>query len=116
MIFCVPTLTYALAVTCTVEGRIVTVKGKKGTIKKDFSHLACELKKLKQDNDKRTGNFVRIRMWFGSKKSSASVITVRALIKNMFTGVVEVSLPLSPVQSNLGRPSKTARSPTSFPI
>ena len=67
------------------------VKGKRGTITKDFSHLACELKKMKQDTPKRKGTFIRIRIWFGGYKQACAVNTLKSLIGSMITGVREVS-------------------------
>ena len=62
----------------------------------DFSHIACELKKLKQvptKHTKRSGNFIRIRIWFGGYKQSCAVNTLKSHIGNMITGVTEVSTP-----------------------
>ena len=78
-------------VTATVNARKVSIKGKRGTVTKDFSHVACELKKMKQDNKKRTGDFIRIRIWFGGYKQACSVNTLKSHISNMITGVTEVS-------------------------
>ena len=72
------------------------MKGKRGSVSKDFSHLACELKKMKQDSAKRSGLFIRIRIWFGGTKQACAVNTLKSLIGNMIIGVTEVSrLPLS---------------------
>lgn len=75
----------------TCKSRILTVKGKRGSVTKNFRHLTCELKKMKQDTPKRKGTFIRIRVWFGSKGDISSTGTVKGLIKNMFVGVTEVS-------------------------
>lgn len=75
-----------------MNARKVIVKGKRGEVTKDFSHVACELKKMKQDNKKRTGTFVRIRIWFGGYKQSCAVNTLKSHINNMIIGVTEVSL------------------------
>merc|ERR1712156_1358853 len=76
-------------VTATVNARKVTIKGKRGEVKKDFSHVACELKKMKQDTKKRSGTFVRIRIWFGGYKQACAVNTLKSHISNMITGVTE---------------------------
>ena len=78
-------------VTCTVNARKVTIKGERGQVTKDFSHVACELKKMKQTSKKRDGTFVRIRIWFGGTKQSCAVNTLKSHINNMITGVTEVS-------------------------
>merc|ERR1712051_882243 len=76
-------------VTVTLKARKVTVKGKRGEVTKNFSHLAVELQKLKQNDNKRTGLFIRIRMWFGGYKQACAVNTLKSLISNMITGVTE---------------------------
>ena len=78
-------------VTCKVNARKVTIKGKRGEVTKDFSHVACELKKMKQSTKKRNGTFIRIRIWFGGYKQSCAVNTLKSHITNMITGVTEVS-------------------------
>merc|ERR1712170_209226 len=64
-------------------------KGARGEVTKDFSHVACELKKMKQTTKKRNGTFVRIRIWFGGQKQSCAVNTLKSAIGNMVIGVTE---------------------------
>lgn len=78
-------------VTVDVKARIVTVKGPRGEVKKNFSHLAVELQKMNLKEKKRTGIHIRIRMWFGGYKQACSVNTLKSLIENMIIGVTEVS-------------------------
>jgi len=78
-------------VTATVKARKVTIKGKRGVVTKDFSHVSCEIKKMKQESKKRTGTFLRIRIWFGGYKQSCAVNTLKSHISNMIIGVTEVS-------------------------
>ena len=80
-----------LLVTVTLKARKVTVKGKRGEVTKNFSHLAVELQKLKQNDNKRSGSYIRIRMWFGGYKQACAVNTLKSLIENMITGVTLVS-------------------------
>jgi len=82
-------------VTVQIVSRKVTVKGRKGEVSKDFSHIPCELQMMKQNDKKRQGTYVRIRMWFGTYKNCCSVRTLRSLIKNMLVGTHEVSLSAS---------------------
>jgi len=82
---------FVCAVTVTIKARKVTVKGERGEVTKDFSHLACELQKMKQDSKKRKGVYIRIRMWFGGTKQACAVKTLVSLLSNMITGVTEVS-------------------------
>merc|ERR1719282_897642 len=76
-------------VTATVNARKVTIKRKRGQVTKNFSHVACELKKMKQDSKKRNGTFVRIRIWFGGYKQACAVNTLKSHISNMIIGVTE---------------------------
>ena len=82
---------YVSTVTADVNARKVVVKGKRGAVSKDFSHVACELKKMKQDTPKRKGLYIRIRIWFGGYKQACAVNTLKSLIGNMIIGVTEVS-------------------------
>ena len=88
-----------IAVQCTVNARKVTIKGARGEVTKDFSHVACELKKMKQTTKKRNGMFVRIRIWFGGQKQSCAVNTLKSAIGNMIIGVTEVSASYCFVQN-----------------
>merc|ERR1711862_794247 len=76
-------------VTATVNARKVTIKSKRGEVTKNFSHVACELKKMKQESKKRTGTFIRIRIWFGGYKQACAVNTLKSHIGNMIIGVTE---------------------------
>jgi large subunit ribosomal protein L9e len=78
----------------TIKARVVTVKGSRGTIIKDLSHMAVEMQIMKQKTEKRKGNFIRLRMWFGHYKQRSQIKTCTTLISNMFSGVVEVSATL----------------------
>lgn len=80
-----------VAVKCTVKARKVTIKGARGEVTRDFSHIACDLKKMKQNIKKRTGDFIRLRIWFGGKMQACAVNTIRSHIRNMIKGVTEVS-------------------------
>ena len=80
-----------LIVTVTVKTRKVIVKGAKGEITKSFKHMPVELRILKQQTKKRKGLYVNIKMWFGGSKQSCSVSTLKSLIRNMISGVVNVS-------------------------
>merc|ERR1740123_1302809 len=65
------------------------IKGSRGSVSKDFSHIACELKKMKQETAKRKGLFIRIRIWFGGYKQACAVNTLKSLIGNMIIGTTE---------------------------
>ncbi|KAM3174165.1 hypothetical protein ACTXT7_011087 [Hymenolepis weldensis] len=63
----------------TVHSRVVTVKGKRGTLKRSFRHLALD---IKASNRK-----VTVTKYFGVRKELAAVRTVCSHIENMIKGV-----------------------------
>lgn len=75
----------------SIKARIVTVKGPRGSITKDLSHMSVEMQIMKQNEKKRIGNYIRLRMWFGQYKQKAQVRTCMTLISNAINGVFEVS-------------------------
>merc|ERR1712045_366999 len=58
----------------------VTVKGARGTLTKEFKHLAVDI----YMTDAKT---IKVEKWFGKKKQIAVVRTVCSHIKNMFKGL-----------------------------
>ena len=76
-----------LIVSVKIKARIVTVKGPRGEIKKNYKHLPIEMSVKKQNEKKRKGTFVHIKMHFGSAKQKCAVFTTSSLIRNMMTGV-----------------------------
>ncbi len=75
----------------SVKSRKVTVTGPKGSITKDFSHLAVDIRVMKFDTKKKNGLYARIQMWNGAYRQACAVTTFTSLINNMITGVTEVS-------------------------
>jgi len=63
----------------TIEGRKVTVKGAKGTLTRDFSHVPISLE----------GNGETVRVWaeWPRKKEASLVGTIYSHVQNMITGV-----------------------------
>ena len=74
-----------LSVEITINKRIVTVTGKRGTLVRDFNHLRLDMTVF---ND---GTQVLVEKWFGTKKELAAIRTVCTHIKNMFIGVTKVN-------------------------
>jgi large subunit ribosomal protein L6 len=68
-------------VTVSLDGRKVTVKGTKGTIKRDFSHIPVSISADK--------NTVRVWAEWPRKKETALVGTIDSHIQNMITGVTK---------------------------
>ena len=68
-------------VTVTTNARTVTVKGSRGSLKRNFSHLQLDIRK--------EGKRVVVELWLGNRANIASVRTVCTHIKNMITGVTK---------------------------
>jgi len=64
-----------------LEGRIVTIKGEKGELVRDFSHAPI--------NIQLDGNTVTVQASWPRKKEAALVGTVRSHIQNMIKGVTK---------------------------
>jgi large subunit ribosomal protein L6 len=65
-----------------LEGKKVTVKGTKGTISDDFSHM----KELELNYDK---NVFKISSYFPRKSTVAKMGTLKSLVENMLNGVTK---------------------------
>ena len=75
-----PFLLIWYVVTLSVKSRLVTVKGKRGTLKKSFKHMPIEMTKISK-------NKLRLDIWFSNRKQGACLKTVIGHIRNMFKGV-----------------------------
>ena len=69
----------------TVKSRAVTIKGPRGSLTKEFKHLAVDI----YMTDAKT---IKVEKWFGKKKQLAAVRTVCSHITNMFKGVTKVCI------------------------
>ena len=81
-------------VTVTVKARKVTVKGPRGTLSKDFTHVDVDMflvqDKLKPDDEsEEPSQFLKVEVWFGKSKTLASIRTVLSHVSNMITGVTK---------------------------
>lgn len=63
-----------------IDGRKVTVKGKRGEITRDFKHVTLDMNKIGHSK-------IRVDLWFGNRKQLACIRTVCSHIENMMTGV-----------------------------
>lgn len=66
-----------------MKSRKVIVKGPRGTLRRDFRHLAVDIHKLGKKR-------VVVEKWFGIRKELAAVRTVCSHIENMMKGVTKV--------------------------
>ena len=76
-------------VTVESKARVVTVKGKRGTLTKSFKHIKAEIevKKERNEHTKKEENVVRINIYMNTYKQSAILYTLRSHITNMIKGV-----------------------------
>lgn len=71
-----------------IKARKVKVTGPRGTLYRDFKHIAMDLQKVgAEDEEGNMKDFVRLDLWFASRKQLACVRTVCSHIENMFVGV-----------------------------
>lgn len=66
-------------VSVKVNARIITIRGPRGKLTRDFRHLAMDVRMLNRKK-------VLVEKWFGSKKEIAAVRTVCSHIENMIKG------------------------------
>nr|CAL69059.1 TPA: putative 60S ribosomal protein L9 [Spadella cephaloptera] len=67
---------------CTVNNRMVTIKGKRGVLKKSFKHTQLDVKMVGKRR-------LQVEKWFGNRKDLATVRTVCSHIENMMKGVTK---------------------------
>jgi len=77
------TLAIPEEVSLTTKGRKVRVKGPRGVIVKDFSHLKVDLIIGNK------GRELKAEVWFGNRAELACIRTVISHIRNMITGVTK---------------------------
>merc|ERR1711884_358254 len=65
-----------------IKSRGVVVKGPRGVLRRNFRHLAIDVRKISK-------NEILVEKWFGIKKELAAVRTVCSHIENMFKGVIK---------------------------
>ncbi|CBH11973.1 60S ribosomal protein L9, putative [Trypanosoma brucei gambiense DAL972] len=76
-------ITFPEDVTVSVKDRIVTVKGKRGTLTKDLRHLQLDFRV-----NKKLRTFTAVR-WFGNKINNSTINTALSHVRNMITGVTK---------------------------
>ena len=74
-------------VTVEVDSRIVTVKGPRCTLVKNFRHAPLEFAVVDG------GDKLRVDIWFATKKQLSAVNTISSHIKNMIIGTYQVGAP-----------------------
>lgn len=74
-------------VSAKVSARIVTIRGPRGKLTRDFRHLAMDLQMVNRKK-------VLVEKWFGAKKEIAAVRTVCSHIENMIKGKNRLKLKI----------------------
>merc|ERR1712126_408911 len=62
-------------ITATVNNRVVTIKGKRGLLRKSFKHTQLDVKMLGKKR-------IQVEKWFGNRKDIATVRTVISHIEH----------------------------------
>jgi large subunit ribosomal protein L9e len=88
---------FRLTVKVSVKARKVKVSGPKGELERDFKHLSMDLmivsgkdlgKTEEEDGEAELNKrFVKVDLWFATRKQLACVRTVCSHIENLFVGV-----------------------------
>lgn len=73
-------------VTVSVEHRVVTVKGPRGELVRDFKHIRAEIEVVK---DSEGATKVTCQLWHAKSKQRSALRTVLSHIDNMITGVTK---------------------------
>mmetsp|Transcript_4980 Transcript_4980/g.12709 ORF Transcript_4980/g.12709 Transcript_4980/m.12709 type:complete len:194 (-) Transcript_4980:247-828(-) len=66
-----------------IKSKVVTVKGPRGTLTRDLSHLQVDLYKTEVDGK----STIKVDVWYGTSKRLAGTRTVVSHISNMILGV-----------------------------
>jgi large subunit ribosomal protein L9e len=79
-----------LTVDVSVNARVVHVKGPKGELERNFKHIAMDIRVIsgkdheEGDDDKM---YIKVDIWFATRKQLACVRTICSHITNLFVGV-----------------------------
>lgn len=74
-------------VSAKVNARVVTIRGPRGKLTRDFRHLAMDIRMVNRKK-------IMVEKWFGAKKEIAAVRTVCSHIENMIKGELTSLLPI----------------------
>lgn len=73
---------FYLLVTVSHKSRVVTVKGPKGTLTREFKHIALDIQSV-------SATQIKVDMWFGTRETISAIRTICSHIENMITGVTK---------------------------
>lgn len=69
----------------TVKSRRIIVKGPRGQLSKDLSHIAADMFLVEEEGEKK----LKVEIHFSSRKGLSSLRTVVSHVSNMITGVTK---------------------------
>ena len=67
-------------VTVTCKARTVTVTGPRGKLEREFKHIQIDITEVGDGK-------LRLDLWFGTRKQTATIRTIASHVENMITGV-----------------------------
>ncbi|KAG7675289.1 hypothetical protein Ndes2526B_g08158 [Nannochloris sp. 'desiccata'] len=82
---CTRIITIPSGVDIEVKARKVRVKGPRGTLQRDFKHLAVDMYLFEEEGEKK----LRVDCHFGRRKALASIRTCTSHVMNMITGTTK---------------------------
>jgi ribosomal protein L6P/L9E len=74
-----------------MKSRVITVKGKRGTVSKAIKHIKVDINQCEEKKDGKTVKFITISAFMTTYKQAAVLHTVASHITNMIKGVTDVS-------------------------
>merc|ERR1740129_77845 len=69
-------------VTVTCKARTVTVTGPRGKLEREFKHIQIDITEVGDGK-------LRLDLWFGTRKQTATIRTIASHVENMITGVTQ---------------------------
>eukprot|EP01115_Flamella_aegyptia_P011555 TRINITY_DN54656_c0_g1_i1.p1 TRINITY_DN54656_c0_g1~~TRINITY_DN54656_c0_g1_i1.p1 ORF type:complete len:191 (-),score=64.59 TRINITY_DN54656_c0_g1_i1:50-622(-) len=78
------TLDIPAGVEVSIQSRVVTVKGPRGTLKKDFKHLHVDMSVVGK-----TKKTFLVKAYFATRKELACLRTITSHVRNLITGVTK---------------------------
>lgn len=81
---------HLLLVTVDVKSRVITVKGKRGSVTKSFKHLKVEITPGEKKVGDKTEKILKLNSYLVTYKRAAVLNTIKSHIENMIKGVTDV--------------------------
>lgn len=85
-------VSFVLAVEVEIKSRVVKVTGPLGSLERSFKHMSMDVcvvdgASMGKEDDEAAKKYVKVDMWFATRKQLACVRTVCSHIDNLFVGV-----------------------------